>query len=441
MRILLVSPYFPPQSAIASLRAHAFARSWAGQGADVTVLTTFKRADQRGLEMCCDGFEVVELPYDVPRVFEALRRRYKSKPGAGMDRPETVAESGWAMRALGWLRARTGVLGSVRMPDLTDYWVKPAVRWCQEQPPWDVVVSCCGPYTAHLVALVLRRQRNAKRWVADFRDLWVDNHIYRGLFPFTLRERVLQRRCLAETDLVTTVSEELAQTLRAHTHADVQVVYNGFEPDELDSLPQQKMFPSDGIVRLVYTGTLYRDGQDPTPLLQAMRMLKQDKPDMAARLRLVIVGRGFEAWADLATQLEVADLVDARDAVDRADALRMQRDADALVLVDWSDPTAGVLTGKLFEYLALDAPILVVGGQENSAVERMVRRAGRGFHLGTDQQRITEALTNLLTTPEQLRASANREFISTLTRQSQSLRLLAMIRQKGKRGQATFSKK
>ena len=316
------------------------------------------------------------------------------------------------------------------MAGFSKLWVKPAIAWCRDQEPWDFVVSSSGPYTAHLVGLELKRLGLARCWVTDFRDLWVNNHLYPGLFPFTLRERRLQQRCLAHTDLATTVSDELVQTLRSLTHADVQVVYNGFEPDELDGLLQQKMFPSDGIVRLVYTGTLYKDGQDPTPLLQAMRMLKQDKPDLAARLRLVIVGRGYEIWANLAQQYGVAQLVEPRDAVERAEALQMQRDADALVLVDWNDPTAGVLTGKLFEYLALDAPILVVGGQEGSAIERMVRRAGRGFHLGTDQQRITEALTNLLTAPAQLRTGADREFISTLTRQSQTLRLLEMIRQR-----------
>ena len=395
----------------------------------MTVLTTLKRADQRGLEMCCDGFELVELPYDVPRVFEALRRRYKSKPVGGVDRPETVSASGWAMRALGRLRARTGVLGSVRMPDLTDYWVKPAIRWCQAQPPWDVVVSCGGPYTSHLVALELRRQLGAKWWVADFRDLWMDNHIYRGLFPFTLRERVLERRCLEQADLLVTVSEPLAKRLRAKARKPVEVIYNGFDPAEAESLPQSRVFPDDGNVRLVYTGTLYRDGQNPAPLLEAMRTLRQNNPDLAGRLRLVVVGRGYEYWANLARQYEVTELVQASEAVDRPEALRMQRDADALVLVDWNDPKAGVLTGKLFEYLSVRAPILVVGGSAESAMAQMVGKVGRGFHLGIDVQRIIDALTSLATAPPQLHNEPNHELIASFTRRSQSLRLLGMIRE------------
>ena len=428
MRILLVSACFPPQDNIASLRAEAFARYWSEAGEQVTVLTTSKGDDQADYARSDKGYHIVEVSYDVPRLYRALRRR-------DLDAQERItnnagSSSGVAQRrgALGRLKDRSGVFSAVRMPDLTDYWVKPAIGWCRDKQPWDVVVSSSGPYTAHLIGLEMKRLGLSRFWVTDFRDLWVNNHLYRGLFPFTLRERRLQRRCLTCADLATTVSDELAQTLRSQTQADVQVVYNGFEPDELDGLGQQKIFPRDGITRLVYTGTLYKDGQDPTPLLQAMRLLKQGKPDVVARLRVVIVGRGYDVWVGLADQYDVAEFVEAAVAVDRVDALRMQRDADALVLVDWNDPAAGVLTGKLFEYLALDAPILVVGGQEGSAIARMVQQSRRGLHLGTDQQRIAEALTNLLTEPTKLSMRPDRDFLATLTRQAQSMRLLEMIR-------------
>ena len=107
----------------------------------------------------------------------------------------------------------------------------------------------------------------------------------------------------------------------------------------------------------------------------------------------------------------------------------MQRDADALVLVDWNDPKAGVLTGKLFEYLSVRAPILVIGGSAESAVAQMVGKVGRGFHFGIDVQRIINVLTGLLTAPQQLYTEPNHELIASFTRRSQSLRLLGMIRE------------
>jgi len=419
MRILLVSPYFPPQNAGASRRVHAFAATWASRGHEVTVLTTVKRPDQRGLEVDCRGFDVVEVPYHVPRALDALRRSY-DKDADSTTRP-------WAMAMLGRLRDHTGILGSARMPVLTDRWVRPAVRWALDQPPWDVVVSSAGPYTAHLVALSIKRHRRTTRWASDYRDLWVDNHLWRGLFPFTVRERLLERACLSEADRVWTVSDELADTLRARTRAAVDVVYNGYDRAELDGVSSAPAFAADGRVRLVYTGALYRPGQDPGPLLRSLAALRTARPDTALRFQLVVVGDGHDRWLRWARDLGIEDLLDARPMVDRSTALRMQRDAGALVLLDWVVPDAGVLTGKLFDYLGATAPILHIGGSAESSMGRILTRSRRGVSLGTDERSIGETLVALVETPAQVRAEPDRAYVDGFDRRCQSLRALEMI--------------
>ncbi len=419
MRILLVSHFFPPQNAVASLRTHAFAAAWAARGQDVTVLTTVKRPDQRGLDLAGRGFEVVELPYRLPRVLEIMRRRYKRASGSA----SPAGEKGAPDR----LRDRTGILGAVRMPAVTGRWVRPALHWALRTPPWDVVVSSAGPYTAHLVALGLKRRGRAARWVADFRDLWVDNHLYRGLFPFTVRERSLQRACLSAADRVWTVSDELAGTLRARTRAPVDVVFNGFDRTEIETLPAGRAFDDDGRVRLVYTGTFYRAGQDPRPLLRALAALRAARPETASRLQLVVAGTGHDQWLRLAEETGVADLLDARPPVDRSTALCLQRDADGLVLLDWSVPDAGVLTGKLFEYLAATAPILQVGGDAASSMGRIVSRSRRGVSLGADERRIRDTLAGLVVDPKQVHQEPDHEYIDGFDRRRQALHALDLM--------------
>ena len=398
---------------------HAFAATWASRGHEVTVLTTVKRPDQRGFEADCRGFDVVEVPYHVPRALDALRRSH-AKDAGSTTRP-------WPMAMLGRLRDHTGILGSVRMPVVTDRWVPPAVRWALDQPPWDVVVSCAGPYTAHLVALGIKRHRRAARWAADYRDLWVDNHIWRGLFPFTLRERFLERACLSEADRVWTVSDELADTLRAKTRAAVDVVYNGHDRAELDDVSSASVFADDGRVRLVYTGVLYRPGQDPGPLLRSIAALRTARPDTALRLELVVVGEGHDQWLRPARDLGIEDLLDARPIVDRSTALRMQRDADGLVLLDWVVPDAGVLTGKLFDYLCATAPILHIGGSAESSMGRILTRSRRGVSLGTDERSIREMLVALVDTPAQVRTEPDLAYIDGFDRRCQAHRALEMI--------------
>jgi hypothetical protein len=83
---------------------------------------------------------------------------------------------------------------------------------------------------------------------------------------------------------------------------------------------------------------------------------------------------------------------DERDELDRRGArllgrlprdrtLALQRAADSLVLIA-GDHRPSVATGKLFEYLAADRPILVLGNR--SVAAEIVRATGSGFVAAAD---------------------------------------------------------
>ena len=127
-----------------------------------------------------------------------MRHALRAAPPEGRGESEGNGRLSHLKAALRGVQDRTGIFGSTRMPDFTDRWVKPAVAWALGKPVWDVVFSSAGPYTAHLVAMALKQRRRAMSWVAEYRDLWVGNPLHRGLFPFTVRERWLERRCLRQ---------------------------------------------------------------------------------------------------------------------------------------------------------------------------------------------------------------------------------------------------
>jgi glycosyltransferase involved in cell wall biosynthesis len=420
MRILLVAPMFPPQRGVAPLRTHSFAATWAAAGHAVTVLTTEKRADQVGLTVPAAGFGVVEIPYRGPWPLELLRRLSRIRAHTESPRAQTAGTSlsDRLLTPLRYLKGRTGVFSSVRQPDLTDRWVSPALAWALAHAPWDVVVSSGGPPAAHLVALGIKGRGRCRMWAADFRDLWSDNHIYTGLFPWTLLERRRERRVLANVDRLVTVSPGLATRLAAKAGKPVAVIYNGYDPADFAGLRPEPVFPADGRVRLVYTGTAYDRGQDLSALCAAVAA----EPGAT----LVVASDRADLWHAAARRASLGERLDFRGSVPRADALRMQRDASALVLLDWYDPRHGVLTGKVFEYLLSPAPIWVVGGARTSPAARLVSDAGRGMALGRDVERIRTAIREAAagrgTGPV-----PNRELIAGLARDVQARRFLRLL--------------
>lgn len=436
MRVLLISTFFPPQHAVASQRAWSFASTWAAAGERVTVLTTPTRPDQQGDEPAVtESFDIAAVPYSVPRMLEWLRRFEKiESPG---DSDGTESSPGEANKkvirtlARRW-RQRTGAFSAVRMPDLTDYWVKPATAWAVSHGPWDVVYSSAGPYTTHLVARRLRQSGHAGAWIAEFRDLWTENHTFRGLFPFTVRERMFERDVLQSADALVTISEPLASRLAPHAAVPVEVIYNGYEPIKEAQLPAERRFcrgSSDKqMMNLVFTGTHYPPMQNPDPLLAAMRQLQEEHPDIAARLRIHVAGLSADGWRQAAAQLGVSELVEVHGFVDKTTARWMQRDADALVFLDWNGPEKGILTSKLFEYLASPAPILIVGGQENSCVDQFIRDVGGGVRLGADVPHIARTLRAFVLDPTGIDASRDQSVVRTYSRDHQSRRALDLLR-------------
>jgi glycosyltransferase involved in cell wall biosynthesis len=423
MRILLVTSYFPPQNSAGSTRTYAFARFWSKASHQVTVLTTVKRPDQRGFEASFDGFEVAAIPYSIPRFLRGVRARHMATHGSANGIPAAGLHG-----LLEQLKNRTGIFCSDRMPDITDFWIRPALIWVRSHNQrWDVVVSSGPPYTAHLVACAVKRNGRASRWAADFRDPWTRHHAFTGLFPFTVVERLLERRCLEQADLITTVSDGFAELFAAQARAQTAVVFNGYEPEAFSSLPPSRIFPEDGRVRLVYTGTIYQQGQDPAPLLRALLQLANTEATSAHRIQIVVASLYERRWLDMAREIGVGEFIEHVGNIPREDAMRMQRDADALVLLDWNDPAAGVLPTKVFEYLQVAPPIFAVGGSQNSPIGRLLQQTGRGVHLGSDVGHIAELLRLLADRKLDLNLVRNEQELNTFSREHQAMRYLQML--------------
>ena len=434
-RILIIAPFFPPQQAVASLRTYSFARSWADRGHDVTVVTTKKRADQQAWPKSHDGFGVHEVPYRAPWPLELIRKRRSTDRGDGSAAPALVASATSNTRTAqkpSWtdrFRQRTGCFAGVRMPDMTDSWVRPAIEVAQSlasaaAQPFDIVLSSSGPYTAHRVAMELRSRAVARNWVADFRDLWVDNHTGRGLPLFSVIEKRLQRRVLSEADCITTVGEALQSKLKASAGAaetPVEVVYNGFDDHVLMQLDATRILPSQ-TRNIVYTGTLYPRGQDPRPVLNVLAR--------KSSWHLHVAGSHVEHWMTMAEEAGAADRITHHGPVTHTIALRMQRDADILLALQWNGVAWGGPTSKVFEYLAQPAPIMVVGGDANAPLASLVREHDRGSFCGRDSALIEAMIDSEKCIGQnngaQREASISND-IAVFSRQKQAERMLRLV--------------
>lgn len=372
MRILLVSYAFPPYNDIGHVRVGKTAKYLRRLGHDVRVLTAANQPYD------------VSLPVEIPEE-HVVRTRWWN-----VNRPAEIAfggrgrvaerglESRGALRPfVQALRAVYRVIykGWICFPDDQIGWLPFAVsagsRLMQAWRP-DVIYASAVPYTSLIVAHLLAK-RHRVPWIAELRDLWVDFHRYH-IGP--VRRRIEQRlECLVLSSAsgLVTVSEPLAAVLREKYKKPTAVIFNGYDPD--DYLPRTVPRSHDGKLRLVYTGIVVEGKYDLKMLFDALLLLG----DQAKEVSVEFYGRYLGSVQELSVLCGVDHVVSIRGQIPYRDALRVQQEADALLLFLWAGPKGreverGVYTGKVFEYIGAGRPILAIGGTRTVASDLVAEK-------------------------------------------------------------------
>lgn len=418
MRILIVTTFFPPLNSIASLRPYSWAKNWAKAGHDVTVLTMQKPVDPAtDLHLPNPGFRLIEVA--APRFLNVLKREYRE---AKKEKVSFLKRT--LIRFYHYLRYKRGIFNACRMPDFADFWVRPALQAVQNEAAWDLVVSSAGPYAVHTLAERLKRRQMARRWIADYRDNWSDNHIYPGLFPFTWIERRLERKLMRSADRITATSAPFAAKMQSRypcpVYGPVHVIENGFDPDDFAALPPASIFPRDGKFRIVYTGTIYPGKQDATPFLQAIAEL--DCPS----LEVIFVGHQLDHLQALVQRFNLAHTVHIRGCVSREEALCMQRDAHLLLFIVWKDlAERGVYSGKIYEYLFSGTEILATGASALEDSQALILESRTGVALN-DVAAIKKYLAEKVSAKKKPVVQSDRAVLARFDRRTLAQKLLSL---------------
>ncbi|HXZ56492.1 MAG TPA: glycosyltransferase [Gaiellaceae bacterium] len=379
LSILIVAQYAPPSFVVGARRVAGMTKYVSRLGQRVTVLTS--RFSGEGP---IEGAEaVIRTPDLLASSLNWRQRRDRSASGmAAVASPPSPVES-------------------IVVPDVSVVsWLPVALRAAHGLDP-DCVITTSPPQSAHLVGL--RLARRGIPWIAELRDGWRFDRP-RGDWPLKAQRALdsrLERSVVRRADAVVAVTTLIAQDLERRYGRPVELITNGFDPEEagggvseLPVDPQRFSF--------VHTGSMGFTGASARHLVEALRLLP---PEVATGLEVVFAGLLSTDEAELLGGPDLAGIVRCVGSLERSDVLRLQRAADALLILTEGAKRPSVATGKLFEYLAADRPILVLGEETEAA--RIVRETGTGSSTSaTDPRRIADALAQLPVSPPPPRDAA-----------------------------------
>src|SRR5581483_2977478 len=242
----------------------------------------------------------------------------------------------------------------------------------------DVVVTTSPPSSVHLIGVAAKKATGVK-WVADLRDSVVA-HPHRRAERLAVRakeqgEHAVARLIARSADAITCVSDAIADEMREReARGPVVTIANGSDFDDFAGLERH---PSDRF-RLTHTGSFFGK-RDPRPFLTALERSGLD--DVVVRF----LGDFRAADREWAEGLGLGDRLELIPYAPRRRSLELQRDSEALLLLipDAGGRGKGVLSGKVFEYLAAERPILAVVPPDGAAAE-LIRDAGAGIVVAPD---------------------------------------------------------
>lgn len=232
----------------------------------------------------------------------------------------------------------------------------------------NLIYSTYPPASAHLVALIAK-QMTGVPWVADFRDSWTSDPLDPDLLsnPHRLAlERQMESTVVRTADAIITSTPVAADYLKeAHPQqADrIHVITNGYDPEEFTEKTEPPAFETTRPMHLVHTGSFSgsHPWRSPHGLLEALQLLLTTDPSWSRRLKVTLAGHLTRSEAQATAALGSSGVVQTVAEADHGEALTIQREGDVLLLVDHPRPwRASNLPNKLFEYLAMQRPILAL---------------------------------------------------------------------------------
>jgi glycosyltransferase involved in cell wall biosynthesis len=384
MRVLIVSFWFPPANVVGAIRVGKLARYLDRHGYEVRVLTT-KIGGDLSLPLEIPIEQVIYTDYRQRRYRLALLgRSFRSRSAALSVSGEASLVEGNRPSKPGWDWLQRQYYALIHIPDMRSDWIKTAVpagrRFVKDWRP-DIIFASAPPFTGLIVAGRLSRAFSIP-FVADFRDLWVDNPYYGYREPGWRRpvDALIERLMVRNAAALVTVSPLWAEQLHRRHCKPAYVVYNGYAEEDFPQSP----LPDDQVhlLRIRYTGSIYPGFRDPSALFAAIGLLGDP---LRERVRVEFFGDAGNEVLALAEQHGVHDRVTVRPPVPYRCALKLQMEADILLLLQWSNKRdEGNLPGKIFEYLYARRPILFIG-YEHGVAARLIRERGGGLVSNTPE--------------------------------------------------------
>ncbi len=291
---------------------------------------------------------------------------------------------------------------------------------------FNLIITTGPPHSTHLIGMKLKKKYGIK-WISDFRDPWT-NIYYLKLFPLTNRSkerhRLLEMEVLKNSDHVITVSNQLKVDLQKKS-SNVTILYNGYDKTDFENSKNKFEYYSSDLV-MSYIGN-FKPNQFFDGFLELIESSLQKNP----HLKIKFIGPMDAKVENELKLIHHSDKIEFVGPVDHQKALKfMKMAAILLIIIPQGENEKGIITGKIYEYMASGKPILSIGPIDGDAAS-ILNKVGSPFPMVEYEytSKILEELDKIINNWNEGIRNYNYPGLELFSRQIQSEKLTELIEQ------------
>ena len=367
--LLMINYYFPPVHVVGAIRSFHFYQNSLSHFEDVHVFTTSSRKyfkQDPNLKIQIKNLH--ELPsYDLRSLYRTLKKQDSSHISATTKKHRFYPF---------FSRLLDSFPFNILIGDGGIFYIikgyQKGKRLVRDQGITHLF-SSFRPYSDHIIAYLLKRKYPQSFWIADFRDLHLDEKHGRRLWFWPLQLK-LNQLLLKRADILSTVSKGLAKKMIGF-NPNIQILPNGIS----NAPPFTKT--SSSYFYITYTGRIYLNEQDASLLFACVAKLINERKLHSQHLRLRYAGPTPEIWEEWAKQFGLESLTINEGFISLQQARKIQAEsAINLSLSFSSEQQKGDISSKIYEYLASRHPVLkIINGVKDEEIEAFFKELQAGL--------------------------------------------------------------
>ena len=362
-KVLIITYYWPPSGGSGVQRWLKYVKYLRDFGIEPIVLTVdpldavYPNIDP---SLKKDLLADIEIHYARAKsplsLYEKIRKKPVPKSGFAGEKKPNILDSFFRF-----------IRGNFYLPDARKGWNKSAYSVAKNiitTHDIDTIITSSPPHSTQLVGLKLK-QELAVKWICDLRDPWTELFYNKDLYQTSIAKRIdkkYEKNCLESANELIVVSKTISnQFIKSYpiTASKMNIIPNGYDPADFKNV-KEIITDYKYISYIGSLGEIYPIDK----MIKAFKDLCLIEPNWKLRF----VGNIPESTISMIKNNKLESSVEIGSYKPHHEAIELMVSSDILLLIiPKLKKNKGILTGKLFEYIASGTPIILIGPPDGDA--------------------------------------------------------------------------